>query len=314
LIFLNDSLTNSVWAQVLREIDLAGATVRETNIPRINEQLVARGKTPVLGFSHEAVRLPNDHTLVLAYDERILTDVQDPGPVDVLGDMIIDLDENLQVVWSWSTFDQLDTRRTAPLGEQCSLLIIGCPPLQLAARANDWTHANSISYLPADGNLLLSMRNQDWVIKIDYANGTGAVLWRLGRDGDFTIESDDPYAWFTHQHDVQYEGGQLTVFDNGNTRCNSGRVGCNSRGQALRIDEQARVATLELNADLGRYAEAFGSAQKLANGNFHFTVGTQDTGLMGQSIETLPDGGKAYVLQTNAVMYRSFRMLSLYMP
>ncbi len=33
------------------------------------------------------------------------------------------------------------------------------------------------------------MRNQSWILKIDYANGTGTgnVLWKLGQDGDFTL-------------------------------------------------------------------------------------------------------------------------------
>ena len=52
--------------------------------------------------------------------------------------------------------------------------------------------------MTADGNLLYSARHQDWLIKIDYANGAGSgrVIWRLGKDGDFTMRSDDPSPWF----------------------------------------------------------------------------------------------------------------------
>jgi hypothetical protein len=51
---------------------------------------------------------------------------------------------------------------------------------------------NSLS--PADGDLVLSIRHQDWVIKIDYRNGAGdgPVVWRLGADGDFAVNSTDP--------------------------------------------------------------------------------------------------------------------------
>lgn len=56
----------------------------------------------------------------------------------------------------------------------------GCPPVLLDDTANDWTHSNSVTPTP-DGHMLLSIRHQDWVVKINYANGTGdgAVLWRL---------------------------------------------------------------------------------------------------------------------------------------
>jgi len=48
-----------------------------------------------------------------------------------------------------------------------------CPPLYLASQANDWMHGNSVSRTP-DGNLLLSIRNQDWVVLIDYQDGKGS--------------------------------------------------------------------------------------------------------------------------------------------
>ena len=55
------------------------------------------------------------------------------------------------------------------------------------------------------------MRSQDWVAKIDYnhGTGTGAVLWELGNGGSFTIISTDPWPWFSHRHDVEYERGRV---------------------------------------------------------------------------------------------------------
>jgi hypothetical protein len=162
------------------------------------------------------------------------------------------------------------------------------------------------------------MRNQDWVIKIDYADGsgTGNILWRLGRDGDFTIDSTDLYPWFSHQHEVSYElnGTQkLSLFDNGNTRAAQNPGIENSRGQVLNIDEGNRVVTLSLNADLGVFSPAGGSAQRLPNGNHHFTAGVL-SGLNTRSIEVLPDGSHNLVVQTQANTYRDFRMTDLYTP
>src|SRR5207249_3548750 len=101
--------------------------------------------------------------------------------------------------------------------------------------ANDWLHGNAVS-LAADGNIVYSARHQDWIIKIDYQNGSGSgdVLWRLGKDGDFRIDSSDPSPWFSHQHDANFEEGEKTnrllVFDNGNTR-RAENDGAHSRGQ-----------------------------------------------------------------------------------
>ncbi len=312
LLVVNDP----VRAQGLREIDLAGNTLRETNAAQVSEQLILLGKDRIGGFSHDAIRLPNGHTLVIAYVERILSDVQGPGPIDILGDMVIDLDENWQVTWAWNSFDHLDVTRAAILGETCSSQLAKCPPLRLDSTANDWTHANALDYLPADGNVLLSLRNQDWVIKIAYQDGAGSgqILWRLGKGGDFTFVSPDPYPWFSHQHDVDLEGAGMLLFDNGNTRCEVMPKPCHSRGQLLRLDESARAVTLELNADLGNQAPHWGSAEKLSNGNYHFLLAGLSPGTYSQSIELLPNGATTFVLETRAAVYRSFRMQSLYDP
>ena len=69
--------------QVVREVDLLGNTMRETNASRVAEQLGAHGihskcmkdgEQCVSGFHHEAIRLPNGHTLVVAGLERMFPD------------------------------------------------------------------------------------------------------------------------------------------------------------------------------------------------------------------------------------------------
>lgn len=305
-------------AQLLREIDLLGRTVRETNALRISEQLNAKGLDPFLAFHHEARRLPNGHTAVLGSTERILEDVQGPGPIDVLGDYIVILDDNWQVVWAWNSFEHLDVYRQAVLGETCENGQLGCPPIFFADIANDWLHSNAIAYSPWDGNLLLSMRHQDWVIKIDYrdGSGTGDVLWRLGPEGDFTIDSADPYPWFTHQHDPNYvQENRIVIYDNGNTRCEQNHDLCYSRGQVYQLNESTMTAELVLNADLENYSFALGSAQPLPNGNFHFNSGTQfgEIGPFGSADEIRPDGSFSYSQALRGIgIYRSFRMRDMY--
>jgi hypothetical protein len=302
--------------ELIRKIDLTGMTLLETNAARVNEQLAYLGKRQITAFHHEARTLSDGHIVVLADVEQILTDVQGPGPVDVLGDMIIVLDRNLNVVWTWDTFDNLDVTRKAVLAETCAAEG-ACPPYALASNANDWTHGNAVTET-VDGNLLYSTRHQDWVIKISYnhGNGDGHIIWKMGVDGDFHMNSSDPYPWFSHQHDPNFEPSNpsmLLVFDDGNTRV-SVLGGGNSRGQALQVDEQNMVVTPVLNADLGYYAAAVGSAQLLQDGNYHFDLGfvRENQTIDSYSLEVAPGGEIVYNAHQNTILYRTFRMANMY--
>jgi hypothetical protein len=307
--------------EIVRRFDLVGMTVQETNVARINEQLAALGKRPISGFHHEARSLAGGKTVVLADVEQIVTDVQGPGLVNVIGDMILVLDADLQVVWTWDTFDHLDISRGAVGGETC-LAYPGCATHYLTVDANDWTHGNSVVDTP-DGALLYSCRHQDWLIKINYKNGAGNgdVIWRLGKDGDFTYDSTDPYPWFSHQHDAGYEPGSrstITLFDNGNTRV-SANPGATSRGQAIEVDEKNRIARLVLNVDLGVFSSALGSAQRLQDGTYHFDVGfvydPDPDALFGSAafaIQVDPSGNVVSSMKLLSPVYRSFRVDDLY--
>lgn len=299
--------------QIVREFDLAGMTLRETNAARINEQLKALGHQSIGGFHHEARRLDDGRILVLASTERILSEVQGPGPVHIVGDTILVLDSNLQVVWVWDSFDHMDVRRKALLNETCGGNS-GCARQYLGENGNDWLHSNSAQQTP-DGDLLLSIRHQDWVIKINYDRGTGdgSIVWRLGRDGDFGFISDDPYPWFSHQHDAQFiDNSRIILFDNGNTHVVTNPA-AHSRGQVIRLDEVNRLAHLEVNVDLGGYSRALGSAQKLPNGAYHFDAGwLPDSSAV--SMEMDESGEITYAIRADSPQYRTFRLQDMYTP
>ena len=90
------------------------------NITRVSEQLVAMGKQQITSFHHDSFRLPNGNTAILCSTERIFKNVQGQGPVDVVGDAIVVLNQNLQVVWFWDAFEHLDVSRKAILDEKCN--------------------------------------------------------------------------------------------------------------------------------------------------------------------------------------------------
>jgi len=305
---------SSLAENVLREIDLAGDPVRETNLDAVNAQLKALGHDTIYGFGHDNVRLSNGDTVVTGYTERTVN--IHGTPTDYLGDMVFVLDKDLQVTWAWDAFDHLDVNRGPVLGEVCHPGDKGPECVVPRLPAVDWLLVNAVSLSPADGNLVLSGRYQDWVIKIDYRNGDGDghVIWRLGKDGDFKVNSTDPNPWFSHQHNAHYiDDTTLVLFDNGNTR-RAADPSAHSRGQVWKLDEKTMTATLVLNIDLGVYSRALGAAQRLSNGNFSFTAGLlgQPSHSFGQTIEVRPDGSKAYVLEVNHNEFRSYRIRTLY--
>jgi hypothetical protein len=320
--------------QVLSEVDLAGNTIRETNIGRVAEQLEERGIHSVCkpnghqcvpGFHHDAIRLPNGHTMVIASLERMMPDGAQgsENPINVIGVLLLDLDEDLQLKWHWNAFDHLDVSRKAVNDEKCNGPVGGggCSPVFLSPAANDWLHGNAVSYSRADGNLTVSLPEQDWVIKVDYQDGKGSgkVLWRLGEGGDLKVDSSEKAPWFSYQHDGAFEppgSDTLLLLDNGQTRQKKDPT-AHTRGQYWKIDEKARTAKLIMSADLGVYSPFVGSAQRLSNGNFHFNTGAllMDASFGARAIEITPAGKVIYSLETTgAFVYRSNRVMDLYTP
>ena len=310
----NDSSSVRNNRNVLREIDLAGNPVRETNLAAVNAQLAALGHETIYGFHHDIQRLPDGSLVVLGYPERSVA--INGVPTNYIGEMVVVLDQDFQVKWAWDAFDYLDVNRGPVLGE---ITQPGRGPTSVVPRlpAVDWLHVNAVALSPADGNLILSIRHQDWVIKIDYRNGAGDghVVWRLGQGGDFAVHSSDPNPWFSHQHNAHYiDDHTLILLDNGNTR-RASDPSAHSRGQVWTLDEQTMTATLVVNADLGSYAGALGAAQRLSNGNYSFTLGTDGPEPVkppAHTVEVTANGTKVYDLQVNKPEYRSYRTRTLY--
>lgn len=320
----------------LTEYDLAGNVVLRTNSSILNEQLAAKGYPQMTSFNdHETRILPNGNILILGGRDETSTVYQGgtpDNPVDIIGDMILVLDHNMQLLWAWDSFAHQDLSRVATLDDKCYHATGGCPFFNPNFTvANDWTHANALQYT-ADGNILISERSQDWVLKVNYANGAGdgSVIWRMGPYGDFTVVNPpggscgDPnvFPWFTHQHDpaFQTQGGSseiMTVFDDGNLRvqqCGSG----NSRGMVLDVNESSHQVFLQTLADLGAYSLAVGAAQLLItpqNGIFtSFDNGFLIPSYAAQVSETDLSGNIIYQIQANDWSYRAYRQRDLYTP
>jgi arylsulfate sulfotransferase len=141
----------------LREVDLAGTVIRQLTVQDLNARLAtAAFNVQLWSFHHDILALPNGHLIVMSNSIRQMTGLAgQSGSVPVLGDVIVDLDTNLQPVWVWNSFDHLDINRQPML-------------------FSDWTHGNALLYSPSDGQLLISMRHQNWILKLDYRDGLGS--------------------------------------------------------------------------------------------------------------------------------------------
>ncbi|HLV85919.1 MAG TPA: aryl-sulfate sulfotransferase [Candidatus Sulfotelmatobacter sp.] len=306
---------------VMQEIDLTGNVIWQMTATDLNNALAtacAGGgvgcNVTLLGTHHDFVLLSNGHLLVLAALQQLV------GSTVVTGDVIIDLDQNRKPVWLWNEFDHLDINRR---------------PFMFP----DWTHTNALLYSADDGNLIISIRHQNWLVKIDYANGAGPgdILWKLGYQGDFTLMNSDgsadpnPGDWFFAQHGPSFVSTNttgtfsLTLFDNGNDRgvtvvdggtCGlTGQPDCYSTVPIFNLDENAKTATFTFNATAPTFSFFGGDSVVLKNGNVEYCEAEGGPGVAGDIYEvtqTTPPQSVWSMTIPNQEAYRGFRIPSLY--
>ncbi|MFH1262720.1 MAG: aryl-sulfate sulfotransferase [Pseudomonadota bacterium] len=188
-------------------------------------------------------------------------------------DQIAEIDRAGNTVWSWDAYRHLDPTRDQ-LG-----------PLD---RRREWTHANSIQYVPDLGvvsepsrNLrgkdgyLISFREISTVALL--RRDTGEIVWR------------SPEQLFAHQHDASVlPNGNILVFDNGLHRT-PGRAPWYGSAIVV-IDPRSNAVVWKYNSHKDSfygaqlYASVVSGAQLLANGNTLIAIG-----LSGHFLEVTPD-------------------------
>jgi arylsulfate sulfotransferase len=303
---------------ILQEVDLTGQVMWQMTSAQLNEALASAtcaGCNIEIGWTHhDFAILPNGHLIVLAAAYKYFTSVADSsGPRWIAGDVLIDLDENRKPVWVWSSFDHLDVNRH----------LMGI---------EDWTHSNTVIYSPDDKALIVSIRHQGWVVKIDYSDGLGAgdVLWKLGYQGDFFLQGGtDPQDWFYAQHDVNIVSANssgvfhVLLFDNGNKRVlNSGgevcgTTPCESRVVLMELNEAARTARIVWADALAPVFSYYaGSSRLLKNGNVEFdvtaTTPAGDSSAIYEVTKTTPPQIVWQMQTSGQSAYRAFRIPSMY--
>jgi arylsulfate sulfotransferase len=319
---INSAETSNAIDEI-REVNLAGTTVRTLTMATLNQELAAsslrdaQGNPYQLGsFHHNVLVLPNGHWVLLATDKKNFTSLQGTkGPVTVIGDALVDVDQNMNPDWAWNTFDHLDINRR---------------PMNFP----DWTHSNDMLYSSDDHNLLLSIRHQNWIIKIEFLDGQGSgkVMWRLGEDGDFKLVGGvDPTDWFYAQHGMNYFTPNTTgvfrlgLMDNGNDRMfSSGSVYCKPYAPAnpqcystmpvLEVNENNGTATLVTHyVPPPSYFSFFGGNAELeANSDIQVDFCSPLSGAIVQELTS--DASKVIwqAVTPGADQFRAHRLPSLY--
>ncbi len=296
---------------VLEEVDLGGNVVWSLTAAQLNQELAAATcagcNITVAGTHHDVAVLPNGHLIVIASTQEVISGTT------VTGDVLIDLDQNHKPVWLWNEFDHLSTSRQG----------IGWP---------DWTHTNAVVYSPSDNDLIVSIRDQSWIIKVDYnnGNGTGNILWTLGYQGNLTlVNGTDPVDWPYASHDVNVISDnssgvfQLMMFDNGNSRVVDsngdicGATPCYSRVPIFQVDEAGKTATLQWVDNLSpTYSFWGGSARALSNGDIEFDIcsfgASGNNSAIYEVTKTTPAQTVWQMQITGQNAYRGYRMPSLY--
>jgi len=214
---------------------------------------------------HDAVITPQNTALLMGYASVAADLSAYGGPKNgtVLELVLQEVDiATGAVLLEWHSLDHI------PLSQSLT------KPSADPALAWDYMHGNAVE-LDNDGNILLSARHTSSVYKLN--RKTGAIMWTLGKGGDFTAQGFADGDWFSFQHDVRRRSdGTLSVFDNGvNARPYS-------RGLDLSVNEQTMTVSIV------RILRGPGVVQALTQGNYRELAGGHDIigwGSIGQITE-----------------------------
>lgn len=243
---------------------------------------------------HDLLLLENGNHLLISADSREmdLREYDGNQAAIVVTNSLQEITPEGQVVWQWDGWEHL------PLEDVVNARFLRANPPNPVA----YVHMNSVA-LDLDGNLIVSLRNQNAVLKIDRVSGE--VLWRLGgKRSDFTF-LNDPLNGFTDQHDATIlENGHLLLFDNG-----SQHDPPISRAVEYALNFEDMTATLVWSYQNGQQGRSLGSAQRLPNGNTLISWGSSAEP---QITEVTPQGDIALEIRLpdDHLTYRAYKLVT----
>jgi hypothetical protein len=204
---------------------------------------------------HEFVLISDNDYITESFVEKQVSNIPSYVPhaenETVVAPLIEEI-RNGQLVWSWDASTDTSFYSNSVAGNLFTQ----------TDTAQDYVHLNSIKVDPRDNNLIVSMRNQCQVIKID--RQTGAVLWRLGgKNSDFPLTSNQSFL-FQHDATLTDSNQTLMLFDDGDATLRP-----NSRIDEFRLDESNKIVTGFKEFDIPEpFSSIMGNVQKIGNEYF----------------------------------------------
>ena len=171
---------------------------------------------------HQPHEMPNGNYLALTANakeiENYYTSEEDPNAPratqKVVGDNIVEFTPEGKIVWNWDTFDHLDPMRIGYHLLNTYWHTRGFP------NHLDWSHGNGVTYDEHDDSIIVSLRHQDAIIKID--RKSKEIIWILGDHAgwegtlkDKLLTPTHDLRWHYHGHNPRVTGkNQFVMYDN----------------------------------------------------------------------------------------------------
>lgn len=269
--YLRSGKIGFVGGTEIAEIDLKGQVLRRISLEE--QDLII----------HHDLRMDKQNRILGIYRDYILYDLDQNAVQDTLwGDGIVVMDTMGKVLEKWSAWDHWDIENDARLREF----------------SQDRFHFNTLTF-DADSNYLLSTPIENQIWKVNARNGH--IDWKLGKHGDFEMDSTD-YFYFQHASHINAEG-DLMLFDNGDFSPNdTTRLHKTSRALSFSMDTVNMKATVQIKSVLppAYYTSRMGSAYLLPNGNV-LSASSKTGGVLVSDRR----GNVRWVLQSYFIPYRA---------
>ena len=205
------------------EIDPLGNEVAQWYAAK-RPQGPAEGAIPVdtETFHHEIDEMPNGNLIVLGTRVKEVanyyTSEYDPDAPrktqKLVGDEIVEFERDTgKVVFKWDSYDHLDPFRMGYLTLNRFWIRRGFPD------SYGWTHGNNVLYVEKDDSLLVNLRKQCAIVKIDHSSGD--IKWIIGEPTDWgeladkVLKPEGDLDWFYYQHAPYPTPNGIVLFDNG---------------------------------------------------------------------------------------------------
>ncbi len=257
-------------AGLIQEIDWDGNVVWEY-----------KEYTPTMVQHHCFNIMPNGNILVLGWEYKSAAEAIKKGRnpktmpkefefegmkyTGLWPDYVKEVNRDKKVVWEWHAWDHIGK------GPKKLNVNYQLPKASGYMHVPDWTHFNTLDYIPATDQILVNSRNFGEFFLINHK--TGAIEYRWGNPTTYGkgkkpgFVDDGDQILFGPHHVTRLENGNFQIFDNGWKRPEK------NRSRVVEMDPKTGKIVWQFEPVIGNsfYTTYQGSAQKLPNGNILVT-------------------------------------------